>query len=55
MHSEYYEVSKEAADRINKALDENRRVIAVGTTSVRTLESAANENGRVEAKRNKLE
>lgn len=51
MHSEYYEVSKEAADRINKALDENRRVIAVGTTSVRTLESAANENGRVEAKK----
>ena len=37
MHSEYYSVSKEAADVINKAKREGRRVIAVGTTSVRTL------------------
>lgn len=47
MHSEYYEISKEAADRINLAKKEGRRVIAVGTTSVRTLESAADENGFV--------
>lgn len=40
MHKEYYEVSEEAAFAVNKALDEGRRVIAVGTTSVRTLESA---------------
>ncbi|MBE7088629.1 MAG: tRNA preQ1(34) S-adenosylmethionine ribosyltransferase-isomerase QueA [Clostridiales bacterium] len=45
MHSEYYSVSKEAALAINKAKAEGRRVIAVGTTSVRTLESAADENG----------
>ena len=47
MHSEYYEISKEAADRINKAKKEGRRIIAVGTTSVRTLESAADDNGYV--------
>ena len=40
MHSEYFEVSKEVADKINKAKAEGRRIIAVGTTSVRTLESA---------------
>lgn len=39
MHSEYYEVTKEASDIINKAIKEKRRIIAVGTTSVRTLES----------------
>lgn len=47
MHSEYYAVSKQAADAINKAKDEGRRIICVGTTSVRTLESAADENGRL--------
>ena len=41
MHSEYYSVSKEAAEAVNAAKREGRRVIAVGTTSVRTLESAA--------------
>lgn len=40
MHSEFYTVSQEAADAINKAKQEGRRIIAVGTTSVRTLESA---------------
>ena len=45
MHSEYYEVSEEAANIINKAKKEGRRVIAVGTTSVRTLESVANDAG----------
>ncbi len=49
MHSEYFEVSEYAAERINKAKSEGRRVIAVGTTSVRTLESAANQDGFVKA------
>jgi len=41
MHTEHYHISGEVAERINKAKIENRRVIAVGTTSVRTLESVA--------------
>ena len=41
MHTEHYTLSEEVANRINKAKIENRRVIAVGTTSVRTLESVA--------------
>lgn len=45
MHSEYYEVGAEAAEIINSAKREGRRIVAVGTTSVRTLESAADENG----------
>ena len=45
MHSEYYEVSEEAANIINKAKSKGRRIIAVGTTSVRTLESVADGNG----------
>ncbi|MBQ1801631.1 tRNA preQ1(34) S-adenosylmethionine ribosyltransferase-isomerase QueA [Lachnobacterium bovis] len=45
MHSEFYMVSKEAADKINKAKETGNRVIAVGTTSTRTLEAAADENG----------
>ena len=40
MHSEFYSVSERAANAINKAKEEGRRVIAVGTTSVRVLESA---------------
>ena len=47
MHSEYYEISSESANAINKAKKEGRRIIAVGTTSVRTLESACDENGFV--------
>lgn len=39
MHSEVYEVSKEAADILNKAKKESRRIVAIGTTSVRTLEA----------------
>jgi S-adenosylmethionine:tRNA ribosyltransferase-isomerase len=39
MHTEYYEVSKEAADKLNKAKSEGKRIISVGTTSTRTLES----------------
>ena len=48
MHSEYIEVTKEAADAVNRAKAEGRRVIAVGTTSVRTLESAATESGKIQ-------
>ncbi len=49
MHSEYYSVSEEAAQKLNAAKAEGRRIIAVGTTSVRTLESATDENGVVRA------
>ena len=48
MHSEYYQISQEAADKINKAKDNGNRVICVGTTSTRTVESAADENGRLQ-------
>lgn len=47
MHSEYYEVSEETAEVVNRAKEEGRRVIAVGTTSVRTLETVAREDGRI--------
>ena len=47
MHSEFYMVSKEAAELINATKDAGKRVISVGTTSTRTLESAADENGRL--------
>lgn len=55
MHSEYYEISEEAAEKINRAKKEGRRVIAVGTTSVRTLESVADENGYVRAQKGNTE
>jgi S-adenosylmethionine:tRNA ribosyltransferase-isomerase len=45
MEAERYEISEAAASTINRALDQRRRVIAVGTTSVRTLESVAREHG----------
>ena len=45
MHSEYFEISKYAADTINKAKKEVRRIISVGTTSVRVLESCSDDNG----------
>lgn len=47
MHSEFYQVSAEAAEKINGAKDRGKRVICVGTTSCRTVESAADENGRL--------
>ena len=47
MHSEYYVITKETADIINAAKKEDRRVICVGTTSVRVLETVADENGFV--------
>lgn len=49
MHEEYYEISPEAAAEINAAKEEGRRVICVGTTSVRTLESAADRKGHIVA------
>lgn len=48
MHSEYYEVGREAAGKINRAKQEGKRVVCVGTTSCRTVESAADESGRVQ-------
>ncbi len=49
MHSEWYEITKESADMINAAKERGARIICVGTTSVRTLESAALDNGYVKA------
>lgn len=49
MHSEYYELSEENEKIINKAVKEGRRVIAVGTTSGRVLETVSDENGFVHA------
>ena len=46
MHSELYEISQEACDILNKAKEENRRIIAIGTTSVRTLEANMQEFGK---------
>lgn len=45
MHTEFYQVTKEEADRINKAKQAGGRIVCVGTTSCRTIESAADENG----------
>lgn len=45
MHSEFYRIEQSEADKINRAKEAGHRVIAVGTTSTRTLESAADENG----------
>ncbi len=47
MHSEYYEVSQQSADIINAAKRDGRRVICVGTTSVRTVESASTDDGEI--------
>ncbi|MBV9573371.1 MAG: tRNA preQ1(34) S-adenosylmethionine ribosyltransferase-isomerase QueA [Acidobacteriales bacterium] len=49
LHAEAYTISPPAAAAINSALDQGRRVVAVGTTTVRTLEHAAGESGRVGA------
>ncbi len=48
MHSEYYRVMPETAERINLARKEGRRIIAVGTTSARTLEALAGQDGLVQ-------
>ena len=49
MHTEYYEITKEAEEIINRGKREGKKIIAVGTTSVRTLETVADENGFVKA------
>jgi len=49
MHSEWYDISKEAADQINETKKNGGRIIAVGTTSLRVLESVSDENGWVQA------
>ena len=49
MHEERFSISEDAASRINRALEAGRRVLAVGTTTVRTLEFAARESGRVQS------
>ncbi len=51
MHTEYYEIDEENAKKINDAIKEGRRVICVGTTSVRTLETVADEQGYVRAQK----
>ncbi|MFV0362250.1 MAG: tRNA preQ1(34) S-adenosylmethionine ribosyltransferase-isomerase QueA [Suipraeoptans sp.] len=47
MHSEFYKIDNEAAEKINKAKDSGNRIICVGTTSCRTIEAAAGEDGRL--------
>jgi S-adenosylmethionine:tRNA ribosyltransferase-isomerase len=49
MHSEFYQVTEEAAEKINRAHDNGHRVITVGTTSTRTVETVADEDGRMKA------
>lgn len=49
LHTESYSISAEAADKINRALDSGRRIVAIGTTTVRTLEHSARDTGRVHA------
>ncbi|MFW6030758.1 MAG: tRNA preQ1(34) S-adenosylmethionine ribosyltransferase-isomerase QueA [Halanaerobiales bacterium] len=52
MHSEFYSISKDVADKINAAKKRNKNIVAVGTTVIRTLESATNSNGEVIAGEN---
>ena len=49
MHTEWYRVTQETADLINQTRENGGRIIAVGTTSVRTLETVADENGHMKA------
>ncbi len=49
MHSEYYQISDDAAETINRIKNKGGRIISVGTTSTRTLETIADENGNVSA------
>ena len=45
MHSEFYQMTKEVADELNRAKQENRRIVSVGTTSTRTLETIMTKEG----------
>jgi S-adenosylmethionine:tRNA ribosyltransferase-isomerase len=49
MHSEFYMIDEIAAQTINKTKESGGRIISVGTTSTRTLETVADENGRIKA------
>lgn len=49
MHSEFFQIDEEAASKINRAKKKGKRVICVGTTSCRTVESAADESGHLKA------
>ena len=49
MHSEFYQIEEEAAEKIHRAKESGHRVICVGTTSCRTIESAADKNGKLHA------
>ena len=49
MHSEFYQIEEEPAEKINRAKESGHRVICVGTTSCRTIESAADKNGKLHA------
>ncbi len=55
MHEESFEIPQEAADIINRAKAEGRRIISVGTTSTRALESSVDEEGKVVAQKNSTE
>ena len=50
MHSEFYQITEEACEKINSTKESGNKVICVGTTSCRTIESAADENGHLEPK-----
>lgn len=47
MHSEFYQIDEEAAEKINRTKENGGRIVCVGTTSCRTIESAADENGHI--------
>ncbi|WP_138303139.1 MULTISPECIES: tRNA preQ1(34) S-adenosylmethionine ribosyltransferase-isomerase QueA [Eubacteriales] len=49
MHSEFYQIEESEAEKINRAKEKGGRIICVGTTSCRTIESAADENGHLRA------
>ncbi len=51
MHSEYFEITKECADVINTAREKGGRIICVGTTSTRTIESVADSDGKIQSKK----
>jgi S-adenosylmethionine:tRNA ribosyltransferase-isomerase len=55
LHREPYEIPETAAEQINRALEHKRRVVAIGTTTVRTLEYAARDSGRVAAGRSEAD
>lgn len=55
MHSEHFEISEEAAEKINRTKANGGRIICVGTTSCRTVEAAADENGQIKAQQKDTE